>query len=100
MYFNVLSRQIFITVNFLSFIKSTLCNMMKDEILIIKQVAAYLKINERTLYFLATSREIPAFKVGNSWRFKQVYLESWIAVQLKAAKAGLEEWCPLFYLLR
>jgi excisionase family DNA binding protein len=52
-----------------------------DEILTIKQVADYLKVNERTIYRLAGNSEIPAFKVGHSWRFKRSELELWIATQ-------------------
>lgn len=54
---------------------------MTDIILTIKEVAQYLKVNERTIYRLAASGDIPAFKVGNSWRFKQTDLEEWIAQQ-------------------
>lgn len=54
---------------------------MNDEILTIKEVAEYLKVNERTIYRLAANGEIPAFKVGNSWRFKRAELEAWIAAQ-------------------
>jgi excisionase family DNA binding protein len=54
---------------------------MTDEILTVKQVADYLKVNERTIYRLAAHSEIPAFKVGNSWRFKRSDLERWIAEQ-------------------
>jgi excisionase family DNA binding protein len=46
-------------------------NAMNDEILTIKHVAVYLKVNEWTIYRLSASGRIPAFKVGNSWRFKQ-----------------------------
>lgn len=54
---------------------------MSDPILTIKDVADYLKVNERTIYRLAASGELPGFKVGNSWRFKQSELEQYIAVQ-------------------
>lgn len=54
---------------------------MNDEILTIKQVAEYLKVNERTIYRLAATAELPAFKVGNSWRFKRTELEAWIKAQ-------------------
>jgi len=54
---------------------------MTDSILTIKEVAEYLKVNERTIYRLAASGELPAFKVGNSWRFKQSELEYWITAQ-------------------
>jgi len=49
-----------------------------DTILTIEEVAAFLKITERTVYRLLTKREIPAFKVGGSWRFKKSYIEDWI----------------------
>ncbi|MXD18069.1 helix-turn-helix domain-containing protein, partial [Escherichia coli] len=52
---------------------------MSDPILTIKDVADYLKVNERTIYRLAASSELPGFKVGNSWRFKQSELEQYIA---------------------
>lgn len=54
---------------------------MSDPILTIKDVADYLKVNERTIYRLAASGELPGFKVGNSWRFKQSELEHYIAAQ-------------------
>lgn len=54
---------------------------MTDPILTIKDVADYLKVNERTIYRLAASGELPGFKVGNSWRFKQSELEQYIAAQ-------------------
>ena len=51
---------------------------MESEILTIKQVAEYLKVNERTIYRLANKGAIPAFKVGNNWRFKASAIEDWI----------------------
>jgi len=55
--------------------------MMSDQVLTVKEVAEYLKVNERTVYRMAVDGRIPAFKVGASWRFKQKELEVWIAVQ-------------------
>ena len=54
---------------------------MTDTIMTIKDVAQYLKVNERTIYRLAASGDIPAFKVGNSWRFKRQELDGWIERQ-------------------
>lgn len=48
------------------------------EILTIKQVALYLQVTERTIYRLAASEGIPAFKVGGSWRFRRGDLDHWI----------------------
>jgi excisionase family DNA binding protein len=53
--------------------------VMIDPVLTIKDVADYLKVNERTIYRLAASGALPGFKVGNSWRFKQNELEQYIA---------------------
>ncbi|WP_086134582.1 methylation-associated defense system helix-turn-helix domain-containing protein MAD1 [Methylocaldum sp. SAD2] len=60
---------------------------MNDEILTINEVAEYLKVNERTIYRLAANGEIPAFKVGNSWRFKRAELEAWIAAKQSDRRA-------------
>ena len=54
---------------------------MTDQILTVKEVADYLKVNERTVYRMATAKKIPAFKVGGSWRIKQAELEKWIQEQ-------------------
>lgn len=61
---------------------------MSDTILTIKDVADYLKVNERTIYRLAASGELPGFKVGNSWRFKQSELEQYIAAQHNRASVN------------
>ncbi|HIF9351038.1 TPA: methylation-associated defense system helix-turn-helix domain-containing protein MAD1 [Photobacterium damselae] len=51
---------------------------MVDQILTLKEVAAYLKLAEKTAYRLASERKLPGFKVGGSWRFKREDLEAWI----------------------
>lgn len=61
---------------------------MSDPIMTIKEVADYLKVNERTIYRLAASGELPGFKVGNSWRFKSSELEQYIATQHNRADIG------------
>jgi excisionase family DNA binding protein len=54
---------------------------MSDQMLTVKEVAVYLKVNERTVYRMATANKIPAFKVGGSWRIKLAELEQWIKEQ-------------------
>ena len=54
---------------------------MSNEILTIKQVADYLRVNERTIYKLVSEEKIPAFKVGGSWRFQQKAIARWIRQQ-------------------
>lgn len=54
---------------------------MDSEVLTIKEVAEYLKVNERTIYRLAASNELPGFRVGNAWRFKRSDLDDWMLKQ-------------------
>ena len=53
-----------------------------DEILTIDEVAAYLKAGKRTVYRLAASGQIPAFKLGGTWRFRRGELDQWIASRI------------------
>ena len=56
---------------------------MTNEIMTLKEVAAYLKLAEKTAYKLAAEGKLPGFKVGGSWRFKQVDIEHWIEEKKK-----------------
>ena len=51
---------------------------MVEQILTLKEVAAYLKLAEKTAYRLASEGKLPGFKVGGSWRFKREDLEAGI----------------------
>lgn len=57
--------------------------IMNDEILTIKELSAYLKTSEKTIYRLLSKNEIPAFKVGTAWRFKKEAIDLWIIDQSK-----------------
>ncbi|EOX4358911.1 helix-turn-helix domain-containing protein [Vibrio cholerae] len=59
---------------------------MVDKILTLKEVAAYLKLAEKTAYRLASEGKLPGFKVGGSWRFKREDLEAWIEKQKGVAE--------------
>lgn len=65
---------------------------MNDEILTIREVAAYLKLTEKTAYRLTAEGDIPGFKVGGSWRFRRSEIENWIDEQSgKKAMKGRSE---------
>jgi len=53
-----------------------------DEILTIDEVATYLKAGKRTVYRLASSGKIPAFKLGGTWRLRRAELDQWIASRI------------------
>jgi len=59
---------------------------MPEDILTIREVADYLKITERTLYRLVQEGKLPAFKVGNSWRFRREDLDRWISEQSRGTE--------------
>lgn len=56
-----------------------------DSVMTVKEVADYLRVNQRTVYRLAMGRKLPGFKVGMTWRFKRSVIDSWIAAQTEAA---------------
>ncbi len=56
-----------------------------NAIMTIGEVTSYLKVTERTIYRLAGAKQIPAFKVGGSWRFSKKDIDSWISRQSKEA---------------
>jgi len=51
---------------------------VETDILTVKEVSEYLKLNEKTAYRLAAKGDIPGFKVGGSWRFRKSEIDQWI----------------------
>lgn len=51
---------------------------MLREVMDIRQAADYLGISGDTLYRYASEGFVPAFKLGNRWRFKKSLLDSWM----------------------
>ena len=54
----------------------------------VRQVAEYLAVNERTVYRMAERGELPAFKVGDAWRFRREDIDAWIARQQQERSSG------------
>ena len=51
------------------------------EVMDIRQASNYLGISPDTLYKYASEAFIPAFKLGNRWRFKKSRLDEWMDQQ-------------------
>lgn len=51
------------------------------QILTIKEVAEYLKVADRAIYWLAAAKKIPASEVGGTWRFSRAAIDEWIRRQ-------------------
>jgi len=48
------------------------------EIMTIEEVAAYLRVSERTVYDWAQKGDLPGGKLGTTWRFKREDVENWV----------------------
>jgi nitrogen PTS system EIIA component len=62
--------------------------LVENEILTAKEVAEYLKINERTIYKLAKNGQIPTIKIAHQWRFRKSMLDSWLDLQMSHPGSG------------
>ncbi len=62
------------------------------EVMDIRQASDYLGISPDTLYKYASEGFVPAFKLGNRWRFKRSRLDEWMdhKSDLQAAEAGVD----------
>ena len=53
--------------------------MSEQSYLTIEDVAQRFGVNVTTVYRLVQQGKLPAFKVGNQWRFSETRLEEWVA---------------------
>ena len=55
--------------------------MSENQVLTIKDIAAILKLTEKTVYSMAQDGEIPAFKIRGQWRLRKADFDKWMADQ-------------------
>lgn len=60
------------------------------EVMDIRQAADYLGISGDTLYRYASEGFVPAFKLGNRWRFRKSLLDGWMD-EKSGVKSGEDE---------
>jgi excisionase family DNA binding protein len=67
------------------------------EVMDIRQASEYLGISPDTLYKYASEGFVPAFKLGNRWRFKRSRLDEWMDRQsdMQAAEIDPEQKKPV-----
>ncbi len=58
------------------------------EVMDIRQASDYLGISPDTLYKYASEGFVPAFKLGNRWRFKRSRLDEWMDQQSSLNVSG------------
>ncbi|HEY3706300.1 MAG TPA: helix-turn-helix domain-containing protein [Terracidiphilus sp.] len=60
------------------------------EVMDIRQASDYLGISPDTLYKYASEGFVPAFKLGNRWRFKRSRLDEWMDRQSEIQSGNVE----------
>ncbi|MCC7245464.1 MAG: helix-turn-helix domain-containing protein [Saprospiraceae bacterium] len=48
-----------------------------NDIMTLEEVAAYLKMQPKTIYAWAQTGKIPAAKLGKEWRFRRDIIDRW-----------------------
>ncbi len=65
------------------------------EVMDIRQAADYLGISADSLYKYASENTIPAFKLGNRWRFKRSLLNQWMEAESESQHIGARQKKPV-----
>jgi PTS system nitrogen regulatory IIA component len=60
--------------------------MNENTLMDVRQVAAYLQINEATAYSWAQAGKLPGIKMGRIWRFRREDIESWLDQNMRGPK--------------
>src|SRR5260370_27505596 len=58
------------------------------EVMNIRQASQYLGVSPDTLYKYVGEQRIPAFKLGNRWRFKKTKLDQWMEEKSSEVEPG------------
>ena len=51
------------------------------EVMDIREASEYLGVSRETLYKYVFDERIPAFKLGNRWKFKKTLLDRWMEIE-------------------
>ncbi|MCK4260915.1 MAG: helix-turn-helix domain-containing protein [Halanaerobiales bacterium] len=61
------------------------------EILLVEEVAEYLRVNKQTIYNLLRQGQLPAKKIGGQWRFHKKAIDEYLIVQAIVPAAATKE---------
>ena len=64
------------------------------DIMDIRQMSRYLHLSADTIYLYASTGKIPAFKLGNRWRFRKVKIDEWIDAECKRVEVKAQRHLP------
>jgi excisionase family DNA binding protein len=57
------------------------------EVMNIRQASQYLGVSRDTLYRYISEGLIPAFKLGNRWKFRKTILDRWMERKMNQARS-------------
>jgi len=57
--------------------------LFMEKWLTLEQIAEYLQMSTSSIYKMAQTGKIPAYKVGRQWRFKKEEIDKWVEKQGK-----------------
>jgi len=58
------------------------------EVMNIREASDYLGVSRDTLYRYIYEDRIPAFKLGNRWKFKKTVLDRWMEKKISLGSRG------------
>ena len=58
------------------------------EVMNIREASHYLGVSPETLYRYICEDRVPAFKLGNRWKFKKAVLDRWMEREMRRASRG------------
>jgi excisionase family DNA binding protein len=60
------------------------------EVMTLREASQYLGISPDTLYKYLGEKRIPAFKLGNRWRFKKDLLDRWMERKIERTELVID----------
>ncbi len=60
------------------------------EVMGVREASQYLGVSRETLYKYIYEEKIPAFKLGNRWKFKKTILDRWMERQSSRHEIRME----------
>ena len=64
------------------------------EVMNLRQASQYLGVSPDTLYRYIGEGKVPAFKLGNRWKFKKTILDRWMEKKMSQLQAANKRWPP------
>jgi excisionase family DNA binding protein len=61
------------------------------EVMNIRQASEYLGVSPDTLYKYVSENKIPAFKLGNRWKFKKALVDRWMESKSSGGDSALKK---------